>query len=384
MNDPTFVRAQTDRYASIGRVTLGIAHDFNNLLTVISCSADNLLHGLELDSPLRADGERLLRASHHAAELVKKLLHVARNNLVSDAPAELHSTIQDLVDVYSRGVGENTHFKLSFLPHASFVRCGTTDLHQIVSNLIMNASDAMPRGGTIEISTKLWQPTPNKNLDPLSKYIVLSVRDCGEGIAEEMKKQIFETFFSTRGQNRVRGLGLSTVCEIVKRFNGEIEVESELGVGTIFHVYLPMSEGHCRAEMINRVARDYSTSCESILIVEDDELVRKITRRALEVAGYIVTEASCAQEALLKLERSDFPYDVLMADVGLPGMSGIELANKVAKSYPTLKILLLTGHAFVDQDFSEMRFPILSKPFTPSVLLRTVQSLAGVDSSNAV
>ena len=337
------------RMESLGRLAGAVAHDFNNLLTAILGYNDLLLRGLGATDPRRNEAEQIRLAAQRAAELTRQLLAFSRQQVLEMRVLDLNDLLTDMQPMLRRLIGEDIQMRLEPSPELGAVRADRTQLEQIVLNLAINARDAMPRGGEIRIATAdVDLDQAFEDAHPGSRagrHVLLSVEDDGCGMDEKTQACIFEPFFTTKAADKGTGLGLATVYGIVKQSAGYIEVQSAPGRGTTFRIYLP----HCTTVATPGPAPPPSAALPrasgTILLVEDDDLVRDLVRRMLEEQGYTVIEESDGSRAFALLERHAGPIAALVTDVLMPGLHGPELARRAAELRPRMPVLYLSGHA---------------------------------------
>jgi PAS domain S-box-containing protein len=372
---------QSQKMEAIGQLAGGVAHDFNNLLTVIDGYAEILLETTEGEAHEAA--REIDRATERAAALTHQLLTFARQDRQRPRPLVLDAQIGEMQTLLRRLIGGDVLLEVRLGASRSRVHIDPGQIEQVVMNLAINARDAMPRGGTLRLETASIEVGPDveahAGLRP-GRYVRLSVSDTGEGMDEEVRLRIFEPFYTTKGVGKGTGLGLSTSYAIVSAAGGLITAESALGQGTTFHIFLPQVEG----EVDDAEAPSDRTAASkgrpaSILLVEDEPMVRGLTRTFLEAAGHRVSLATDGREALALAERTVEPFDLVMTDVVMPYMSGTELARQLRKRFPGIRVVMISGHAEragqVDPDLPDAFVP---KPFRRDELLRAVdEALAG-------
>ena len=361
---------QSQKLEAVGKLAGGIAHDFNNLLTVIRANAEFVRDILPHDVPAAGDIGEVLAAVDRAADLTRHLLAFSRKQMMSPVPLDLNDVMSGMQRMLQRLIGEDIELATDLDEHIGTVVADRGQLEQVVMNLAVNARDAMPEGGTLTISTTHLEPDAlfRRRRDlPRGSYVVLSVRDTGTGIPENVIDQIFEPFFTTKEVGRGTGLGLSTAYGIVRQTGGYIFVESEVGVGTTFEVYLPCSAGFASSALVE--AASSVGGSERVLLVEDEGAVRAATRRMLEVLGYEVWEAANGREALAFFEHAADQIDVVLTDVVMPGMNGRELIERLTASRPGLRVLCMSGYTD-DEVVRRGLGPagLLQKPFTTEAL----------------
>jgi two-component system cell cycle sensor histidine kinase/response regulator CckA len=337
---------QMQKIEAIGRLAGGVAHDFNNILMAIS-SYSELLARKTKDESLYPYLEEIAKAADRGASLTRALLTFSRKQTSSPVVLNLNSVISDQLGMLRRLIPENIEVK--FLPDESIrsVKADPTHMEQVVMNLVINARDAMPDGGSVTIETGMTLPAEAGNLglaNPETDYVSLCVKDTGCGMTEETKSHIFEPFFTTKEQGKGTGLGLATVLGAVQQNMGQIMVESQLGEGTTFKIYLPSSEGSA-PEVQRHGPTEIRANGETILLVEDESSVRKATTDFLLDCGYRVLAAGSGNEALRVTERHDGSIDVLLTDLVMPGMSGKALAEAISKRNPDTVIIFMSGYS---------------------------------------
>jgi two-component system cell cycle sensor histidine kinase/response regulator CckA len=373
---------QAQKMEAVGQLAGGVAHDFNNLLTAITGHADLLRVGLTDDDPTREDVEAILQASASATALVRQLLAFGRKQILRPETLDLSGVVNDVVPMLRRLIGEHIALVTDLGAGLESVRADPNQIEQVIVNLSVNARDAMPDGGMLTLGTSHVdvdeaEADRNLGLRP-GQYVVLTVADTGVGMTREIRERIFEPFFTTKGPGRGTGLGLATVFGIVKQSGGYIAVSSAAGRGTTFQVFLPPS-ATVPGEASPRVAANPTAIAPGtgrILVAEDDPAVRTLAVLVLARAGYDVIEAQSGAAAVELLRRSPDPVDVLVSDMVMPGMGGIELARHVAREWPDVGIVLMSGYAeeaVAQSDRLSVASWFLPKPFTPEQLGATVR-----------
>ncbi len=371
------------RIESVGRLAGGVAHDFNNMLAIILGYSEMLLQRLPESSPLHPIVEEIRQAGERSANLTRQLLAFSRKQILQPRVVRIGAIVTEMQKLLGRVIGEDIHLVLRTDPVEGSVRADPGQLEQCLLNLCINSRDAMPRGGTITVETR------NAELDEEytaahpdaapGSYVRLSVSDTGEGIPPELLPNIFEPFFTTKPVDAGTGLGLATVYGIVTQSDGHITVESEVGRGTTFHLYLPRFRGSEAAGA--PLPEPAPRGRETVLLVEDEAVVRKLLRTVLEEHGYQVLEASHADEAL-KLAR-DHPSDLplLVTDVVMPGgKGGRELAEELLALRPGLRVLFMSGYtddAVLRHGLSSEQAAFIQKPFLPAALLTKIRDVLG-------
>jgi two-component system, cell cycle sensor histidine kinase and response regulator CckA len=366
---------------AIGLLAGGIAHDFNNLLTVINGSAEVLLEELPAGA-MREDVTDILAAGGRAAALTHQLLAFSRKQLLQARSLDLNATIVQLERMLARVIGEDVTVVTVLDPQLSAIEADPGQIEQVILNLAVNARDAMPTGGRLTIETRNivvagGMRIGSEGVTP-GHYVELSVTDDGIGLADDLKEKIFEPFFTTKGPGAGTGLGLATVYGIVKQSGGHIGVCSRVGVGTQFRMLLPSATAKLVKASSPVGAALTLRGTETILLVEDEDVVRRIARTALERNGYRVMEASSGSVAVELARLHAREIDVLVTDVVMPGMSGRQLADTVCAETPGLRVLFMSGYtddAVVRNGVLEAKDHFLAKPFTPTSLIRKVRDV---------
>jgi PAS domain S-box-containing protein len=374
---------QAQKMEALGRFVGGIAHDFNNLLVVIGGRARRVLKRLKEDDPLRKEIEEALRAEESASSLTRQLLAFGRKQILQPVMLNLNEIISDMEMMLRRLLHEDIVLLTRTGQNLGFVEADPTQIEQILMNLVVNARDAMPDGGTLTIETSnvfLGEKPAEGYVAAPGHYVMLAVSDTGCGMDSETLSHIFEPFFTTKPPGEGTGLGLSTVYGIVRQSGGDIRVYSEPGKGTTFKIYLPRvkepTEAHRRE---GQGEADTLKGSETILLVENEDSVREMIALELNDMGYTVLEASSSSEALRIFERHDAQIHIVVTDVVMPGMSGPELCRTLTERNPGLKTLLMTGYSeeAAAQKGSIKGKPLLQKPFTPETLARKVREVIG-------
>jgi len=374
---------QSQKMEAIGRLAGGVAHDFNNLLTVISGYTQLMLVRMPPGNDLRTEVEEVAKAGERAASLTSQLLAFSRKQILAPAVLNLNETVSETKNLLERLIGEDVEFAAVLDPDLGNAKADPGQIQQVIMNLAVNARDAMPRGGKLTVSTgnvvldeRYVKENPGSQAGP---HVFLSVSDTGSGMDQKTLSHLFEPFFTTKEQGKGTGLGLSTVYGIVKQSGGSIWVSSELGRGTTFRLYLPRVDQPVEPVRKTGVAPAAAPKgTETVLLVEDEEAVRKLTHAILSRKGFKVLVAGDGQEALETLQRHEGPVHLLLTDVVLPRMGGREIALQVTKLRPEIKVLFTSGYserAFVENGILEPGIVLLSKPFTPEELLRKVREV---------
>ncbi|MBI2218885.1 MAG: PAS domain S-box protein [Candidatus Rokubacteria bacterium] len=375
---------QAQKMEAVGRVAGGVAHDFNNLMTVILSRSELLLARVGGDARAQRDAELIRKTGRRAADLTRQLLAFSRKQVLQPKVLAVGTVVTGMLDLLRRVVREDIELVNDLAPDASAVRADRAQLEQVLLNLVVNARDAMPRGGALTIRTAdvdvdetMARLHPGARPGP---HVLLEVRDTGHGMDEETLSHIFEPFFTTKGPDHGTGLGLATVYGIVKQHGGVIWAESRPGAGSTFRILLPGVDQEAEEAEVGWLAPVIGRGAETLLVVEDEPEVGEIVREILESHGYTVLEATTAGEALAICARHPGPIDLLIADVIMPELDGPHLARRLGETRPDMKTLYISAH---DEDTLGTRglldgtVDLLSKPFTPEALLERVRQALG-------
>jgi signal transduction histidine kinase/ActR/RegA family two-component response regulator len=372
---------QAQKMEAIGRLSGSVAHDFNNLLSVILSYSDLVLSELKAVDPLRADVESIKKAGENAADLTHQLLAFSRQQVLAPRIVDLNATLVESERMLRRLIGEDIEFVTHYARSVSRVKVDPGQVDQVLLNLVINARDAMPDGGKLTIETKdvmLDEEYVDEHLGVVGgAHVMLAVSDTGFGMDKQTQARIFEPFFTTKELGKGTGLGLSTVFGIVKQSQGHIWVYSEPGGGTTFKVYLPVCEG-VEIEVHEAIAPTTLQGTETVLLVEDQEDVRRVAHAILRRYGYHVIEARNAGEALLSCERHPRTIHLLLTDVVMPQLSGRELAERLLAIRPEMKVLYMSGYTenvIVHHGILDSGLAYLQKPIVPEGLARRVREV---------
>ncbi|HDL18944.1 MAG TPA: PAS domain S-box protein, partial [Bacteroidetes bacterium] len=372
---------QAQKMEAIGTLAGGVAHDFNNLLTVINGYSQILLNDLKKDDPMYGDIREIYEAGERAAQLTQQLLAFSRKQLVAPEVLDLNDILYLLKKMLQRLLGEDIFLTITCDERPCIIHADRTQMEQVIMNLAVNARDAMPEGGQLTILTENILLAPEHGQTPLSlaagEYILLMVSDTGEGMDEQTRAKIFEPFFTTKESGKGTGLGLAMVFGIAKQSGGEILVDSEPGKGTTFRVYLPRSE--YEDQKVSVLKEDMALNgWETVLVVEDEDMVRELACRTLRRAGYRILAARNAGEAFMICEQTEKPVHLLLTDVVMPVINGRELAERLLQVKPGMKVLFMSGYtddAIIRKGLLEEGLDLLHKPFAPPVLLKRVRAV---------
>ncbi len=371
---------QAQKMEAIGKLAGGIAHDFNNLLSVILTCSHLAMEELKAGDPLRDDLEQIRTAGERASALTRQLLAFSRCQTFERRVVDLGEVVHGVEKMLQRILGEDIELEVRVDRRLGHVLADPSQLEQVLLNLVVNARDAMPTGGklTVEVSNvRLDGAYAEAHYDASpGDYVMLAVSDTGTGMDAETQARIFEPFFTTKEPGRGTGLGLATVYGIVKQSEGNVWVYSEPGRGTTFKVYLPRHTDASTAEVPRLPDVTSLTGNETVLLVEDDPQVRAAARGILRRAGYYVLEARNAGEALLTCERHPQRIHLLLTDVVMPQLSGVELAHRLTAMRPELKVVCMSGYtdeAVLRHGVIDSSLLFVQKPLTPEALLTKVR-----------
>jgi hypothetical protein len=374
---------QAQKMEAVGRLAGGVAHDFNNLLMVISGYAEVILSKLDANHPLLEKGRAIQQAADRATTLTRQLLAFSRKQLLELKVVDVNTIVADMERLLRPLIGENIELVAELAPDAGHTRADAGQLEQVLMNLVVNAKDAMPYGGTLTVHTQKVMVDDDHRRGPTfirpGAYVLLSVRDTGMGMDKETQSRIFEPFFTTKELGKGTGLGLSTVYGIVKQSGGYVLVQSEVGQGSTFQIYLPRVEPAAE----DHPAPALRAACggsETVLLVEDEESVRQLVRDTLAGNGYRVIEAENGEAGLAVAAKHDAAIDLIITDVVMPGMGGREMVKQLTQVRPAAKVLYLSGYtedAVISEGTAESSTAFLQKPFTLQNLSRKVREVLG-------
>ena len=372
---------QAQKLEAVGRLAGGIAHDFNNLLSVILSYSDLILAELKPPDPLLADVGEVRKAALRAAELTRQLLVFSRQQVLTPKVLDLNEVVTSVDRMVARILGEDIELVSSRAPGLGRVLADRNNVEQVIMNLVVNARDAMPTGGkltietgNVELDTEYAREHPGAMAGP---HVMLAVSDTGVGMDSATQARVFEPFFTTKEVGRGTGLGLSTVFGIAQQSGGSVWVYSESGKGTTFKVYFPIVDSE-----LDVAGPEFAPAAlrgsETILLVEDQDQVRFVANAILKRSGYRVLAAMNAAEALLLCDMHSESIALLLTDVVMPQMSGVELAKRLSHARPELKVLYMSGYtddSVVRHGILESEMAFLQKPFTPETLTRKVREV---------
>jgi len=372
---------QAQKMEAVGMLAGGVAHDFNNLLTIITGYSQLVLNNLPTKDGNRHAIEQIMKASERAAALTRQLLAFSRRQVLQPKVLDLNQLVTSLTGMLRRLIGEDIDLRLALRPDLGRVSADPGQIEQVLMYLVVNARDAMPHGGTLTIQTS------NVDLDDQfqerhltlkpGQYVLLAVTDTGHGMDEATQSRLFEPFFTTKTAGKGTGLGLSTVFGIVKQSGGGLSVYSEPSRGTTMQVFLPRIDQPVMIEA-EEAKKSLGRGVETILVVEDDEMVRTLVGETLSGMGYKLMDAADPVQAKRIAEQFPGEIQLLITDVVMPKLSGRELAQQLVQRRPNLKVLFMSGYtdtAVTNTEFAGREVAFLPKPFTPATLAQKVRDV---------
>jgi len=377
---------RAERMQAAGKLAGGVAHEVNNMMTGVIGFSEFVIRTFEQDDPRRSDVEEVIRAATRAADVTRQLLAFTRQQYLQPQMVDLNAVVLEMEKMLRRSLGEDKQLELRLAPELGQIRADRGQLEQVLINLVLNARDALTEHGrvTIETSSAVWDASYRERHGgveiPLGPYVMLAVSDNGCGMEAEVQARIFEPFYTTKPVGQGTGLGLSTVYGIVKQSGGFIWVYSEPGQGTVFKVYLPKTVAGEHGTVTHEPGRDVVAEhgVESVLVIEDEDVVRYLAIRGLRDHGYTVIEARNGTEALDYLKRHPGTIDLVVCDVVMPEMGGREFGQRLALLEPDLPILFMSGYTgddVVQRGLLDPEDPFQQKPFTPGTLAIKVRSM---------
>jgi PAS domain S-box-containing protein len=375
---------RAERMQAAGKLAGGVAHEVNNMMTGVIGFSEFLLRSLDPEDPRRADVEEVIKAGTRAADVTRQLLAFTRQQFLRPQVVQVNAAILEMEKMLRRSLGEDKLLELKLAPDAGPLRADRGQLEQVLINLVLNARDAMGGHGrvTIETANSLWDTSyaqRHEGVDiPLGRYVMLAVSDTGCGMERDVLARIFEPFFTTKPVGQGTGLGLSTVYGIVKQSGGFVWVYSEPGEGSVFKVYLPEASAPEEPDSPGASVAAPAGGSETILVIEDEDVVRNLACRGLRDHGYTVVEARNGAEGLRHVREHPGMVDLAISDVVMPEMGGRELAQSLALSDPGLPILFMSGYTgedVVQRGLLDPGAPFQQKPFTPITLATKVRAM---------
>jgi len=372
--------AQAQKMEIIGRLAGGVAHDFNNILTTILGYSQIMAMKLDETNPMRSMVDDIYEAAERATGLTKQLLAFSRKQVMEMKIVNLNVVVENISKMLRRLIGEDIELRLKLLEPTGNVKADPGQIEQVIMNLVINARDAMPDGGSLTIETGQVEldeqyAALHNGVEP-GMYTVLTVTDTGKGMSQDEQEKIFEPFFTTKKRGKGTGLGLATVYGIIRQHNGHIYVYSELGKGSTFKIYLPLDPGIAVANG-RRETRTMPMGNETILVVDDDFSVRHLVRDTLEPLGYSILEAGSGEDALSVIKRSGEKVDLVVTDLIMPGMNGQELLENIRAIVPDSKSILMSGYTddIVKQNIFDIGANFINKPILPVFLANKVREI---------
>jgi len=373
---------QVQKIEAIGRLAAGVAHDFNNILTVITGHSELLLRQLDADDPRRKNAEQIEKAAYRAAALTRQLLTFSRKQVIEPRVLKLNAIILNIEKMLRRLIGEDIEFCTVLDSAAGHIKADPGQIEQVIMNLAVNARDAMPNGGKLTVTTANTTLDKNqlKHFPDLcaGDYVMLTIADTGTGMSEEVKAHLFEPFFTTKPPGKGTGLGLATCFGIVKQSTGHINVHSELGRGTTFKIYFPQVQSALESPRVRIMPTEATGGNETVLLVEDEPVVRELAVATLREKGYTVVEAVNGEEGLRMARQHDGKIDLVLTDVVMPVMGGKEMADALRTSHPDTKILFTSGYTEDAMGHHGVLRPgilFLQKPYMTATLARKVREV---------
>jgi PAS domain S-box-containing protein len=373
---------QAQKLESVGRLAGGVAHDFNNLLTLINGYSESVLKALRPSDPLYPYAQEIKRAGEHAASLTNQLLTFSRKQVIQPRPLDMSAIVNDAERMLQRLIGEDIELVTTLDPLLGQVMADPDQIHQVIMNLVVNSRDAMPEGGKLEITIKnvdVDEDSMGAHPDVVpGRYVLMNVTDTGIGMDEDTLQSAFEPFFTTKQPGEGTGLGLSTVYGIVRQSGGWIHVRSEVGQGTSFRIYLPRIDAWSVPDRAEADRAKALHGDETVLVVEDNEAVRRLTRTILEAYGYQVIEAANSTEAFAVEKEHSGEIHLLLTDVILPGMNGMALSERLRALRPKLRVLFTSGYTadvIARRGVLQRDVAYLQKPFGPDSLAAKVREV---------
>jgi PAS domain S-box-containing protein len=372
----------SQKMEAVGRLAGGVAHDFNNLLTVINGYSAMLVDSLKGNPHAVGQAAEILSAGTRAGELVSQLLAFSRRQMIKAKPIDINQLVQSVERMLRRIIGEHIEFRTELDPAAGWIRADPNQMEAVLLNLVTNAQDAMANGGVLSIGTAPVEVTPDRWSQhpelPVGSYVRLAVRDTGHGMDSETQQHVFEPFFTTKETGKGTGLGLSSVYGAIEQSGGRIIVDSKVGNGTTFSIYLPRCEAANSIELTQNLLSHSDPGSETILLVEDESAVRDMLREVLSKAGYKVWVSADGAEALGQWGSRIDEIDLVVSDIVMPVMNGLRLAEELRNRRPEIRVIFMSGHSLElinTQSLPDPAPDLLQKPFAPEALVRKVREI---------
>ena len=374
---------QAQKMEAIGNLAGGVAHDFNNLLTIIQGNTQLLMMKIDENDPNRRELKQIINATTRAANLTRQLLLFSRKQAMEFKTININNTISDLLKMIKRLIGENINILPKLDQQLWNIEADEGNLEQIIVNLAVNARDAMPTGGTLTIQTKNMPLTEEESqcikYARAGRFIRLSIADTGKGIPKDLQDKIFDPFFTTKEAGKGTGLGLSVVYGIIKKHNGWINVSSTVNRGTIFNIWLPVSENAMIAETSQKAHKSLPQgNNEKVLIIEDETELLMLVSTALQQNGYLPINARNSTEALEQIKKENGAIDLIISDVILPDKDGVQLVKEILSEYPDIPVILSSGYSeerIVQSIIENKNSRFIQKPFTIPELLDLMHNI---------
>jgi signal transduction histidine kinase len=373
---------QAQKLEAVARLAAGVAHDFNNVLTAISGHSEMLLRQLEFGDSRRKNAEQIEKCAYLATALTRQLLTFSRKQVIEPRVLELNAVVANIERMLKRLIGEDIEFRAELDPATGRIKADPGQIEQVIMNLAVNARDAMPNGGKLTVTTAnvTIDETRRRSFPDLipGDYVVLAVADSGTGMTDQVKAHLFEPFYTTKPAGKGTGLGLATCFGIVKQCSGYIEVRSAVAKGTTFNLYFPQVLDAAEPVVPQNSSSPAARGTETVLLVEDETMVRELAVMALRERGYNVIEAANGAEGLLVAEEHEGKIDLVLTDVVMPVMGGKEMANALRGSRPDTKVLFTSGYTEDTVGHQGILLPgieFLQKPYLTASLARRVREV---------
>ncbi len=367
---------QAQKMESMGTLAGGIAHDFNNILTGILGYASLLKIKINRANPMYDDVDTIEKSAIQAARLTQQLLTFSRSGSYQPQVINVNKTIKAILSILARTISKKIHIQKSFAPDLWTIEADPSQIEQVVLNICVNARDAMPDGGKLSITTENLDCRDNdQERHTEGKYVKISIADTGEGISEKIQSKIFDPFFTTKDADRGTGLGLAVAYGVIKKHRGDIEIHSRPGKGSTFDILLPISDKEVQ-KAIYETEVDIRGGCETILVVDDEQVIRKFAKEILETKGYVVLTATNGLEAVDVYKKEKKKISLVILDIIMPEMDGIETYKCLREIDPSLKILIASAYSpesHNDEDFHIKADEFIEKPYKTQELRRKIR-----------